>query len=262
MYFSIKFVFSLVLVAGLTFNSVAFQDSADEPDPASQVLELLHEEYPPYIYTSDGKVVGTEAALVIEILGRAGFRVKWRMTNYRRLVREIQLSGKPLCAPGYSQSHQESYGVAASKPFAWFAGTALAIRKTDIDLFSKHTSIFDVMNDQQLRGAFLMGARYQGVDENVRAGKVDRHILIGSTDVELGLLVARGRVHFALINPDQTNYLIENNEPASNLMVFQPTDMAGPRQVGFICSEATTEDILDRINASIEPLGPYKATLK
>ena len=228
------------------------------PDQTSQVLELLHEDYPPYIYISDGKVVGSEAALVTEILGRAGFQVKWRMTNYRRLVREIQLSTKPLCAPGYNQSHQESYGVAASRPFAWFAGTALAIRKTDLDLFSKHTSISDVMSDQQLRGAFLMGARYQGVAEDVRAGKVDRHILIASTDVELGLLVARGRVHFALINPDQTNYLIENNKLAANLMAFQPTEMAGPRHVGFICSKASMGKILDRINASIEPLGLYK----
>ncbi len=222
-----------------------------------QVLQFLHEDYPPYIYKKNGKVVGTVATLATEIAGRAGYVIKWRQTAYRRLVREVQLSSGPLCAAGYHQGHRDSYDVLASKPFGWFPGSALAIRTSDFHLFDKHGSISDIMNDASLRGAFLMGAKYIGVSEDVRSGRVERHILIGSTDVELGLLVARNRVHFAVINSDQTNYMIKNVDSASNLAVYRPSGMAPPRDVGFICSKTTDDEIWQRLNNAIEPLQPY-----
>lgn len=257
-----KIIGLVTLLSTLSAPSFAHNNFDKDQSANSNKLELLHEDYPPYIYTSNAEVVGSVAHTATEILERAGYKVKWRKTNYRRLLRELQLSTKPLCAPGYNQSHQQSYGVVASMPFSWFPGMALAIRKSDLGLFNAHKSISDVMSDEKLRGAFLMGANYRGVSADVRAGKVERHILIGSTDVELGLLAARGRVHFAPINPDQINYLVQNNELAANLTVFRPTGMAPPRHVGFICSKATSVYILDRINTSIETLQPYKAQAK
>lgn len=256
-------IFCFIAVLGaLTSPLVALESDDNEPSANAAMIELLHEDYPPYVYVKNGEVVGSVAHMATEILARSGYAVKWRKTNYRRLVREIQLSTKPLCAAGYNQAHQQRYDVIASMPFMWFPGTALAIRKSDLGLFSAHRSIADVMNDERLRGAFLMGANYQGVDADVRAGKVERHILLGGTDVELGMLLARGRVNFALLNPDQTNYLVQNIKMAENLMVFQPSGMAPPRNVGFICSRATSPNILDKINASIGTLDPYDAWAK
>jgi len=227
--------------------------------PPIKTLQFLHEEYPPYVYIKDGVVVGAVAKLAGDIVGRAGYAIEWSSSNYRRLIREILLSDKPLCAAGYSGQHENTYDVLASKQIAWFPGTALAIRNSDVHLFEKHKSIAKIMGDTSLRGAFLMGAQYTGVDEDVRSGRVDRHILISSSDTELGLLVARGRVHFAVINPDQTNYLATEVPSAANLMVFRATGMAPPRKVGFICSKATGAEIMERLNEAIEPLPAYEA---
>lgn len=251
-----------VLIGGLNTPVVAYQDEQAASNSSQEVLQLLHENYPPYVYLKDGQVVGTVAELATEILDRAGYIIEWRITNYRRLVREIELSSTPLCAAGYNEQHNQTYNVLASKPFIWFPGSALAIRKADLNLFSGHESISDILSDETLRGAFLMGAQYIGVDAKVQAGEVERHILIGSTDVDLGLLVAKGRVHFALINPDQTNHIIQNNDLASNLMVYRPSGMASPRHVGFICSKATSGDVMNRINASIEPIGSNNADIE
>lgn len=255
----IIFLNVVALIGGLSMSSVAYQAGDEKLGGQEKILQFLYEDYPPYTYIQDGKVVGIVADLATNIINQAGYDVEWRLTNYRRLVREIQLSAKPLCAAGYNQLHQATYDIMASKPFAWFPGSALAIRKADLHLFDRHKSFGDILDDQQLRGAFLMGARYLGVGTDIRTGRVDRHILIGTTDVELGLLVARGRVHFALINPDQTNYLIRTSKLASNLMVFRAGEMAGPRHVGFICSNATAGEIWQRINDSIAPLGAYQS---
>jgi len=228
-----------------------------QDDSSLPVLHLLHEEYPPYVYRKDGKVVGKVARIATIIARRAGYTIEWRQTAYRRLVREIILSAKPLCAAGYRQEHRDLFGIMASKPFGWFPGSALAIRKSDVHLFNKHRSIEDIMSDTSLRGAFLMGARYIGVGEDVWAGRVKRHILIGSTDAELGVLVARNRAHFAVINPDQTGYLIENVKSASNLTVYKPSGMAPPRDVGFICSKSTNGEIWERINEAIGSLPAF-----
>ena len=251
-----SYVIFIFLIVGAHLPLRAGQNADGEPKHSGKVLQLLHEDYPPYVYRKDGKVIGTVAKLATDIASRAGFAIEWRQTYYRRLVREIQLSTKPLCAAGYNQLHKDTYDVVVSKPFAWFPGSALAIRKSDVDLFEKHRSITDIMNDKSLRGAFLMGAKYKGVGEDVKKGHVERHILIGSTDVELGLLVARGRVHFAVLNPDQTDHL--RADVASNLASYRPTGMAPPRNVGFICSKATSDEISRRLNDAIEPLPSYE----
>ena len=247
----------LCLITGLHPSLWAHQDVAVNSDNSVPTLQFLHEEYPPYVYQKDGVVFGAVVDLTADIVGRAGFALNWRSSAYRRLIRELQLSDKPLCATAYSGQHKEVYDVLASEQFAWFPGSALAIRKSDIHLFEKHRSIANILSDTSLRGAFLMGAQYIGVDEDVRAGRVERHILIGSSDVELGLLVARGRVHFAVINPDQTNYLMTEVPSASNLTVYRATGMAPPRKVGFICSKATGAETMQRLNEAIEPLPAY-----
>ncbi len=247
------------LMAGPHLPVLADQNANAAPKNSVQTLPLLHEEYPPYVYQKEGDVVGMVADLATEIVGRAGYTIEWRRSNYRRLLREIQLSDKPLCAAAYGGQHRDLYGFLASKPIAWFPGSALAVRKSDMHLFNKHKSIADILNDRSLRGAFLMGANYTGVDEDVLAGRIERHILVSSSDTELGLLVARGRVHFAVINPDQTQHLTIEVPSASNLIVYRATGMAPPREVGFICSKATDAETMQRLNDAIEPLPAYKA---
>lgn len=255
--FAEYFIFTCLL-AGLEL-SVRADGSADTAtEKQDNVLQFLHEEYPPYVYVKDGVVVGTVADLTTEIVSRAGYALKWRGSNYRRLIRELQLSDRPLCAAAYSGQHNEVYDVLASRQFAWFPGSALAVRKSDVHLLEKHKSLVNIMNDTSLRGAFLMGAQYFGVSEDVRAGRVERHILISSSDIELGLLVGRGRVHFAVMNPDEVNYLMTEVPAASNLTVFKATGMAPPRQVGFICSKATAAETMQRLNEAIAPLPAYE----
>lgn len=239
----------------VTINLAA--EAMQEKSSSAQTIQFIHEDYPPYVYRHNGIVVGEIAQLAEKILGDAGYKIAWRQTNYSRLIRELELGAQPACAAGYSGQHQTVIDILASKPISWFPGAAIAIKKTDEPLFSSHTSIEDILKDRRLRGAFLNDVNYQGVtDELLQLGK-DRHIQIGGSDRELGLLVARGRVHFAPINPAQTKYLSEALPSARNLVVFQPTGMRPPRTVGIICSKLLSPDVWRRINNAIEPLGPY-----
>lgn len=251
---------TLIAVAAM-FMAVASPLSAPvaaDEAPENQTIQFFHEDYPPYVYRVGDRVVGVIAELTTEILKKAGLRATWRQTNYSRLVREIELGTRPSCATGYSGQRQTRFDFLSSKSIGWFPGAAITIKKSDEHLFSRHTSIDDILRDSALRGAFLNDANYQGItDELMELGRA-RHLLIGGSDTELGLLVARGRVQFAPINPAQTRHLRENNPSAANLTVFQPTGMRPPRKVGIICSKRIDPDYWKRINQAIGPLQPFE----
>ncbi len=237
---------------GLASTS-AFAQEAE----ATHTIQFFHEDYPPYVYVESGAVTGEIARITVSILKKAGLRVSWRQTNYSRLIRELAYGANVVCAAGYSGLHQKQFDVLASAAIGWFPGAALVVKQENLPLFQDHQSIEDVLRDTRLRGAFLNDVNYMGITKELFALGSDRHIKIGGSDRELGLLVARGRVHFAPINAAQTSYLRNTLSSAEGLVSFQPTGMRPPREVGIICSRHMPVDIWRRINEAIEPLAPY-----
>lgn len=223
----------------------------------AKVVQFFHEDYPPYVYRENGRVVGKIAELTELLLAKSGLKVRWRQTNYSRLIREVEFGEKPACAAGYSVRHQSRFDILRSRPVAWFPGAAIAIRRDDLKLFERHRSIKSIMTDPVLRGAFLMDVNYQGITAALIEGGAGRHILIGGSDQDLALLVSRGRVHFVPINPAQTSHMRRANPAASNLVAYKPEGMRPPRQVGIICSKKIDGEVWSLIEQSIPPLAPY-----
>ena len=225
---------------------------------ADDSILFYHEDFPPYVYAVNGEVKGQIAERTDKIVRSAGYTIVWRQTSFSRLIREIEHGKEPACAAGYSGHRQNRFDVLASKPIGWYRGAGLTVRKEDLPRFASHASIQDVMKDTSLRGAFLMDVSYMGISDFIDQTPVKRHVLIGGSDRDLALMVARGRVHFAPLNADQVEHLKKYLPGAQGLTAFQPSGMREPRDVGIICSKKLSPDVWDKINAQIPPLLPFE----
>lgn len=221
---------------------------------ADDSILFYHEDFPPYVYAVNGEIKGQIAERTNEIVRAAGFNIVWRQTSLSRLIREVVHGKQAACATGYSGHRQNRFDILGSKPIGWIRGAGLAIREEDMSRFAKHASIQDVMSDPSLLGAFIMDASYLGISEFLEPAPAGRHVLVGGSDRDLALMVARGRVHFAPLNADQVRYLKQSLPGAEKLASFQPTGMQKPRDVGIICSKKLAPDVWRRINAQIPPL--------
>lgn len=225
---------------------------------AKDTVTFLFEDYPPYTYQKDGKLAGTIVAKVVAIAQAAGLKPTWRQATFSRMLRSIA-NGKgaaPVCIAGYGNSPERAATSWVSKPFAMSPGAGIAVLKGTLEKFKAHESITDVLTDQSISGAFLQGATYSDVQMSlIEAGRA-RHLFVGGDDNDLAVMVVRGRVDFAMINPDQVAYLKNVLPGGDQLVALMPTGMRQPATEHILCSRNLPEDIRVRINAAIEELMP------
>lgn len=227
-------------------TTVRGESSADQ-------LLFLYEEYPPYTYTEDGQVVGSVADQARAITSKAGLDIIWQKATYGRMLRSIANSEgmAPVCIAGYGSSSRKSPATWMSEPFSMSPEPGIAVHQQSLPKFSGHDSIEDILSDPTISGAFLQGANYgEGLGKLIEAGK-PRHLFIGGEDNDLALMVARGRVDFAMVNPDQVAYLRDSLPGGNVLVVLTPSGLRVPEPDYILCSSGLPEAFRERLNAAI-----------
>ncbi len=226
------------------------------PSEASDTIAFLYEDYPPYTFQQEGKVVGTVVAKVEAIAAAAGLTVKWRQATFSRMLRSIA-NGKgtpPVCIAGYGTTPERAATSWISKPFAMSSGSGIAVLKDNLEKFKDHESIVDILTDKAISGAFLQGATYSDVQTPLIEAGRERHLFIGGDDNDLAVMVVRGRVDFAMVNPDQVEYLQRALPGGQQLVALKPKGMRPPGSEHILCSRNLPEGMRDRINEAIEAL--------
>jgi hypothetical protein len=227
----------------------AFSATASEP---MQTIQMLHEDFPPYIYEKGGQVVGSVAMATEKVFTAAGLSIKWQQTNYGRLRRELSVAQKPFCATGYSLNHDRIGDTKVVGPIAQAPKASIAIRSSDLPLFQRHATITDILQDPNLGGGFIKGLNYQGVSRDLMASGFNRHIIISGTETDLAMLVARKRIDYAIINRDQTDFIRAQVPLANELITYEPEGMRPAWPMYIICSGAVSSDIWEKINQAVE----------
>lgn len=219
---------------------------------ATDKLLFLYEEYPPYTYQVDGEVKGLVVDQMRSILKDAGVEPAWRQATFSRMLRSIANGNgmPPLCIAGYGYTEERAATSWISKPFGMSAASGIAVLAGSEDKFLRHETIEEVLRDSALKGAFLQGATYGGGQMPLIEQGRARHLFIGGDDTDLGVMVLRGRVDFAMINADQVAYLNTTLAQDEKLVVLHPQGMrpAGPQHI--LCTKSLPLPLRERIDAA------------
>lgn len=244
------FYFGLTVVCGLGWPSLALTNQTE----AQETVQFLYEEYPPYTYERDGMVQGLIVDRVKHLSNQTGIKISWQESNFKRIVRRINKPDMRQCAAGYGKELFDLTTAWVSATLALVSNDTIAIRAGDLKHFEKHQSMDDILSDQSLRGAFIQGADYAGFDETLLTAADNRHLVANTSDLKLGMLVARSRAHFAMIDELQTSYLRENVRGADHLVSFRVEGITSSRRLYVACGSGVERRIRRELDDAITQL--------
>jgi len=218
---------------------------------ANEPLVLRYEPYPPFVWGEEGRVEGMFAAHTKKIASTAGFKLLWRKGTYRRIMRDLYDNEGQFCVTGYSRSENSAHLVQYSEPYGYFPPRGIAVHRENIAMFKYHRHIYDILADPTIRGAFIDGAKYgEEFNRRVAAGK-DRHLRISGEDEDLVRLLAKGRVHFAMVNGAQIQHFKSKIPDGNELVALYPDGMSKNSEVYIVCTLSTPKETLAKLNAVI-----------
>lgn len=247
--FKIAWVAVLKLALGFSMAAEA-QSRSDRPQ-----LSVLYEQYPPYTYTNEqGQMKGIISDRLRQLARAVGAQISWQESNYNRIVRELWSGQSEICAAGYSLESFDVRLVKSAGPLAVVRNDTIAIKASDLPRFKAHGSFADVLSDNTLRGAFIQGADYAEFEEKQLGRLANPHLFVNATDIDLGILVSRGRADFAMIDAQQTQFIRDHIEGTENLVSYRISGFPETRSLYLICGNAISSLLWNKIDDAIPKL--------
>lgn len=243
------------IVGVLLCTALSLQSARADPPSSPPVLTVFYEDYPPYTYSADdGSAQGLIADRLMLLAAAVGADLTWQKNNYNRIVRDLWDPRSASCAAGYSLETFNASPAKIAGPLAVVSNDTIAIRAGDAARFNQHRSISDILADDTLRGVFIQGADYAELEKGLLGRQSNPHLFVNATDIDLGVLVARGRADYAMIDELQTRYVADNVEGAEGLTSVRVGGFPASRPLHLVCGGAIDAALWQQVEAAIARL--------
>lgn len=239
-------VLLLALTAGLTASSA---------QAADQTLRLLYSNRAPYLHRADDAAspVGALAKMTEGILARTGIRYEWLGPLTRPHVWDELLGHQPACSPnmlrtaGRAALYKFSI-VMTEVPPDWGVLTL-----PGADRVKAHSSFLKLLQDEQRSGGFIKGAVIsKEINEFMAENATNARLVRGSAADLINMLLSR-KIDYMVVPVDDLDFL-RNSLGSVSGGEFDVTKFADLRQDDggrFVCSQAVSDEMIERINAAI-----------
>lgn len=225
----------------------ASQAAADQPD-----ITILFHVRPPYAhYGSDHQVDGLLFAPVSAALARAGIDADWVEMPSARQTEEIKRSKGAMCGLGwFKRPERESY-ASFTDPIYHDRPTVVVARKDD-GRFADGMSLQDSFKDPARTLIVKTGYSYGAIiDEWIKALQPDAEASSVGNELLLGMIV-QNRVDYAIMAPEEAEDLLGSRpELGTSLRAVQLNDAPAGERRYLMCSQATSADMIARINKAL-----------
>lgn len=217
---------------------------------AAQELDVAYLEYPPYMYTEDGRFEGILADATREVMDEAGIDANYKVLPAKRIL-TLMMAGEKLCAIG-------AFRTPGRESYAWFSDVTYqnsplaVIHRSSDERFDKKRTLTDILDDPDLVMGKMYGYSLGSMldhEINMRVRRV-REV---TADLQQFLrMIEIDRVDYAFFSPEGIRGLMATSgtEPGS-LEWFIPEGMPEGQTRHIICSLSVPKDVRKRINDAV-----------
>lgn len=229
---------------------------------AEDIVVLVYDRPP--LFTVDGAAIG---GLVVEpvkrIFAEAGLSYRWQVTSAKAALRIVEENAGAACAPGwFYKPARERFGR-YTLGFFLDAPRKVLYREGDSAVES-HRSYASLLADQTLRMGVREAYSYgPQLDRQIEQLRPPRVFTNQDADGQLRMLVG-GRFDYFTMAGAQADYLLGNAAFGDKVTAQVMDDVPAADQRRIICSLATPDEVIDRLNRAIrtlrlEPVGEARS---
>lgn len=224
---------------------------------AEPVVTVQYRDKPPYSYTRDGKPAGFLLERTIEIFKRAKIKAEFVEIPVKRITRDIQDDGAPICSPSwYKLPEREVYArfslpIHQDKPHLILAGMHAEekIRSTK--------TLKELFANPELKLGKVSGTSY-GAELDAMISTAAQSAMDSSvTPLGLANMIKRRRADYMLIDEEDYKFLNQQREvDAQDVKPIRFADMPTGLLRYLMCSKSVSLDTMARLDHAIAQVIP------
>lgn len=239
------------------FAAVLLACASASPAAAGETLRVGYNERPPYHYSvADGAPKGLVADIVVKALDGAGLKVAYVGMETNRIMSELQ-SNQYFCSFSWFRTDERAkfakftHAVWQDEPFIVVA------KKENEQRIRRHKTLAEVFDDAELRFGTRKGTAYNEYVERCARNAKAEVVEPSNTQAAMVKMLAANRFSFLILVPTEVKALFAEAgvDPAAFALIsFPEMPPGGKRRI--MCSKQVPDDVLRRIDASLEKIVP------
>ncbi|GAB6112074.1 substrate-binding periplasmic protein [Desulfomicrobium salsuginis] len=218
-------------------------------------LHVVYLERPPYYWTENGQPRGFLLGLTRQILDRAGIPASFSQHPPNRIMEELRTDSGPTCSIGWFKTPERETFATFSLPIYRDQPLVLLTTTDKAHLFSRHTTLRDVLADRSLIMAQVASFSYGEAVDRMQKEILVRSLTVSSSQKVLPKLILQGRAAYMLVAPEEVPTLLRLAEvDAGRFTTLTMQDIPAGNLRYLIFTKSVPDSTLQRINAAIADL--------
>ena len=224
-------------------------------EAASDEIEIVFIERPPFYYTEDAQVKGVLADLTQKIFETAGIPHSWQPLPPKRIISMFQNTTAKVCSPGWF--FKQDRLAFANFTLAIYQNQPLSvlINKQTKSKFDKYNSLAALFSDQTMTMGTVATYRYSGyIDEQINQYH-PRQTKVYSSASQLIDMILADHIDYILIAPMEAEFLIQQTKLRQNqfeLISFPDIPPGNKRYL--MCNKSIDKTTIMALNTAIKQL--------
>jgi len=224
---------------------------------AAEVLRVLYNEHPPFMFRRGDDVVGLAADPAEAALKAAGVAFVWEESPAARQLELIRRDAEPLCALGRFRTSERDVYAVYSRPL-YVERTRVILGRDDDAILASISSLDELLTDRRLtlmlKLSYSLGAVIDAKVERLSVRKWETWV---ESDV-MFRQIAAGRADYMFVAPEEGAYVM-NEIPAETrdrLALYPIAGMPPGEARMLMCSRSTPSEIMRAIDAELARSSP------
>jgi polar amino acid transport system substrate-binding protein len=220
---------------------------------AGEPIELYYFERPPYVAQRPGgaEVDGLTAAPAAQAFAAAGIAFRWvQLPTMRQLV-TLRDSPRAACAVGWFRNPERDQQFKFTRPIYRDRPT-VAIARADFQ--PAGATLAETLRAPRLRVLLKDGFSYGPLIDGMLAAARPERVMTSAESVAMVHMVAGQRAQFMFAAEEEAAYLVEQaGVPPAQLKLLHFADLPPGELRHILCSKATPDEVIERLNRVIGP---------
>jgi ABC-type amino acid transport substrate-binding protein len=239
------------VIAGLAGLAAASAARAD----AGSVTILFHVRPPHAYYDSAHEVAGLLVAPVKAAMTKGHITADWVEMPPARQTEEIKCAIGAVCGLGWFKEPDREAFALFSVPIYHDQPTVVVARQNDAR-FSDGMTLQDSFRDPSRTLLVKTGYSYgPTIDEWIKALQPHAETSAEANEMLLGMIAQR-RADYAIMAPEEANDLLATMPQLAALRVVRLSDAPQGELRYLMCSRATPENLITRVDEGLPPVTP------
>lgn len=227
----------------------------------AQEISFAYSNYPPYTLMEDNKPSGLFVETINKVAKAADLKVKWgHMTTFDS-ANILDKNPRAMCDSGrsYTPERGEKW-LFVPYSLAFVPGNIVVTKSSSLRDIRKHKTIESLIDDKNLFGIVADGQLYSEPVLKAMGDKRPWFNAHSTSDAVLGLMLERGKAHYAIVLDVSWKAAIATNPSLQGLERIMLEGLSAAGNLYIACTRHTPIEIIDKLGNAMDELGYKKGS--